>query len=111
MNKVKEVSLLIVIRKEGKRWLKALKIAKIIFEDQGYHPGYLDEVERVIKRKIMQSAKIKEEYFPIVFKISASKRIPMTQLVNQIIRNCLNEEERVYERESEAGFAEHSRKV
>lgn len=83
---------MIVIRKEGKRWLKALKIAKFIFEDQGYHTHYLDEIERIIRKKIMQSPKIKEEYFPIVFKISASKRIPMTQLVNQIIKDYLNEE-------------------
>lgn len=102
---------MIVVRKEGKRWLKALKIAKIIFEDQGYHPGYLDEVERVIKRKIMHSPRVREDYLPIVFKISASKRIPMIQLVNQIIRDYLNEEGLLNERESKTGFAEHSRKV
>jgi hypothetical protein len=100
-----------VITKEGKRWLKALRIAKIIFEDQGYHTHYLDEVEKFVKRKIMHSPRVKEEYLPILFKISASKRIPMIQLVNQIIKDYLNEEGMINERESETGFAEHSRKV
>jgi hypothetical protein len=81
-----------VIRGEARRWLKALRIAKIIFEDQGYHTHYLDEVERIIKRKIMYSPKVKEEYLPTLFKISASKRIPMARLVNQIIKDYLNEE-------------------
>lgn len=100
-----------MIRKEVKRWLKALRIAKIIFEDQGYHTLYLDEVERFIKRKLMYSPKVKEEYIPILFKISTSKRIPMIQLVNQIIKDYLDEKGTMNERESEAGFAEHSRKV
>jgi hypothetical protein len=67
-----------VIRKEVKRWLKALRVAKIIFEDQGYHTLYLDEAERFIRRKLMYNPKVKEEYIPMLFKISASKRIPMT---------------------------------
>ena len=48
-----------VVEKEGKkearvkgvtrRWLKALEIAKILFEDQGYHTRYLDEIEDHIR--------------------------------------------------------------
>jgi len=37
----------------------------------------------------MYSPKIKEEFIPILFRISASKRIPMTKLVNQIIKDYL----------------------
>jgi hypothetical protein len=37
----------------------------------------------------MYSPKIKEEFIPILFRISLSKRIPMTKLVNQIIKDYL----------------------
>ena len=100
-----------MVIEEGRRWLKALKIAKIIFEDQGYPTHYLDEVERFIKRKIMYNPRVKKEYLPILSKISASKGIPMTQLVNQIIKDYLNEEERTYERKSETSSSEHSTEV
>ena len=100
-----------MVRKEVKRWLKALEIAKIIFEDQGYHTFYLEELENFIRKKLMYSPKIKEEYIPMLFKISASKGIPMTRLVNQIIKDYLNEEERTYERKSETSSSEHSTEV
>ena len=32
-----------------KRWLRALAIAKILFEDEGYHTVYLEEIETFIK--------------------------------------------------------------
>ena len=44
-----------VVEKEARvkgvtrRWLKALEIAKILFEDQGYHTRYLDEIEDHIR--------------------------------------------------------------
>jgi hypothetical protein len=44
-----------VVEKEARvkdvtrRWLKALQIAKILFEDQGYHTRYLDEIEDHIR--------------------------------------------------------------
>jgi len=31
------------------RWLRALTIAKILFEDQGYHTVYLEEIEELIQ--------------------------------------------------------------
>lgn len=37
----------------------------------------------------MYSPKIREEFIPILFRISVSKRIPMTRLVNQIIKEYL----------------------
>ena len=100
-----------VIIEEEKRWLKALKIAKIIFEDQGYPTHYLDEVERFVKRKLMYNPRVKREYLPILSKISASKGIPMTQLVNQIIRDYLNEEGMIDERKGETSSGEHSEEV
>jgi len=107
-----------VIRKEVKRWLKALKIAKIIFEDEGYHTRYLEATERFIRGRLMYRPKIKEEYMPILSKISESKTIPMTKLVNQIIEDYLDEkfplrnmEVMHGERKSEAGPGEHCSEV
>ena len=34
--------------KRKKRWLDALRIAKILFEDEGYHIRYLKDLERFI---------------------------------------------------------------
>ena len=34
--------------KRKKRWLNALRIAKILFEDEGYHLRYLKDLERFI---------------------------------------------------------------
>ena len=35
---------------QAARWLRALAIAKILFEDQGYHTRYLEEIEQCIQR-------------------------------------------------------------
>jgi len=32
-----------------KRWLRALEIAKCLFEDEGYHTKFLEEIEEFIK--------------------------------------------------------------
>ncbi len=34
-----------------KNWIKAINIAKILFEDQGYHTKFLEEIENEIKEK------------------------------------------------------------
>ena len=34
--------------KQRKRWLDALRIAKCLFEDEGYHIRYLKDLERFI---------------------------------------------------------------
>lgn len=34
-----------------RRWLKAIEIAKILFEEEGYHILYLLEIEELIKEK------------------------------------------------------------
>ena len=66
----------------------------------------------------MYSPKINEEFIPVLFKLSASKKMPMTKLVNQIIRDYLEggpppgtKEVRYDERESEASSTKHRPKV
>lgn len=76
--------------KEMKRWLRALEIAKILFADQGYHTVYLEEIENLIRREAMYSPKINQELIPALFKIARLRKISMTKLVNQIIKNYLS---------------------
>jgi hypothetical protein len=78
-----------MLSKETKRWVRTLEIAKILFEDEGYHSLYLEEIEDFVRREAMYSPKISEELVPIIFRVALSKKIPMTRLVNQIIRNYL----------------------
>jgi hypothetical protein len=66
-----------------------LEIAKILFEDQGYHTLYLEGIENFIRREAMYSPKISEDLVPIIFQVALSKKTPMTKLVNQIITNYL----------------------
>jgi hypothetical protein len=56
----------------------------------------------------MYSPKIKEEFIPILFRISTSKRIPMTKLVNQIIKDYL---ERNFQIQSEKTVEELKEKL
>jgi hypothetical protein len=56
----------------------------------------------------MYSPKIKEEFIPILFKISLSKKIPMTKLVNQIIKDYL---ERKFQIQSEKTIEESEEKL
>jgi hypothetical protein len=106
-----------MFKREAKRWLRALKIARIILEDEGCHPRILEEMEHMIRRSLMYSPKIKEEFLPMLFKISASKGVPMTKLVNQIIRDYLEENypstgvTAYDERKSKTGSGEYPSKV
>ena len=92
--------------KEMKRWLRALEIAKILFEDQGCHTRYLEEIENVIRREDMYSPRINEELIPALFKIARLRKIPMTKLVNQIITNYLSNHEMM-----EAGVTNYEPKL
>jgi hypothetical protein len=74
---------------EVKGWLRAMEIARCLFEDQGYHRIYLNQIDQFIRRKTMYSPKIKEEFIPTLFRMALSKKIPMTQLVNRIIGDYL----------------------
>jgi predicted nucleic acid-binding protein len=72
-----------------KRWFRALEIAQILFEDQGYHGKFLNQIEEFIRRKTMYSPKISEELVPVLFRLALAKKIPMTKLVNRIIQEYL----------------------
>jgi hypothetical protein len=76
--------------KETKRWLRALEIAKILFEVEGYHTAYLKETEAFIRRKTMYSPKIREDLIPRIYQVAKAKRIKMTTLVNEILEKALN---------------------
>lgn len=51
------MKLMRIFSKETKRWLRALEIAKILFEDQVNHSVFLEEIENFIKREIKYSQK------------------------------------------------------
>ena len=48
-DKTPEASSLAVDHLQLKHWLRALAIAKILFEDQAYHTDYLDEIEQFVR--------------------------------------------------------------
>jgi hypothetical protein len=76
--------------KETKRRLRALGIAKILFEDQGYHCLYLEEIENFIWRKSMYSPKIREDLIPKIYKMAKARKVKMTTFVNQVLEKVLN---------------------
>ena len=80
-----------MFKDEARRWLKALKIAKIIFQDQGFHTLHLERMEKLIRRKVLYSQNIRDDYLPVLSRISALKNLPMTRLVNEILKNYLDE--------------------
>lgn len=79
-----------MLSKEKRGWLRALGIAKILFEDQGYHCLYLEDIENFIWRKSMYSPKIREDLIPKIYQAAKAKRIKMTNLVNEILEEALN---------------------
>jgi len=76
---------------EVKRWLKAMKIAKIICQDSGHDTAYLEMIAKFIRTRILYRQKIRPEYMPMLARISGSRNVPMTRLVNQIILAYLKE--------------------
>ncbi len=76
--------------KETKRWLRAIGIAKILFEEEGYHCLYLEGIENFIRRKTMYSPKIREDLIPLIFRAARVKKIHMTTFVNRILEQALN---------------------
>lgn len=74
-------------RRETRRWLNALGIAKVVFWHEGYHSEYLKQIEDFIWRKRMYSPKIKEDLVIKLYKLAKLRKITMTKLVNGIIEN------------------------
>ena len=42
-------------RKKVKNWLKALAIAKVLFEDEGYHTRFLEQIESFLREQLPAS--------------------------------------------------------
>jgi hypothetical protein len=79
-----------MLPKEMRGWLRALGIAKILFDYQGYHSLYLEAIENFIWRKSMYSPKIREDLIPRLYRAANAEGIPMTMLVNRILEKALN---------------------
>ena len=74
-----------------KRWFRALGIAECLFEDEGYHTEYLKDIEKVLKGENgMYSPKIEEDLITKLYQKAKVEGVPMTKLVDQIIREALN---------------------
>ena len=73
-----------------KRWFRALEIAKYLFEDEGYHTEYLKGIKQFLEEKEMYSPKIKEDLVTKLYQKAKVEGVPMTKLVDQIIREALN---------------------
>ncbi len=74
-----------------KRWFRALEIAECLFEDEGYHTEYLRDIEKVLKGENgMYSPKIKEDLVTNLYQKAKAEGVPMTKLVDQILRDALN---------------------
>ena len=50
-------------------WFKALEIAKILFEDEGYHTRYLEEIENQIREetKLKMTYEEKQKWLERIF--------------------------------------------
>ena len=72
------------------RWFRALKIAECLFEDEGYHTEYLEDLKDFVKEKEMYSPKIKDDLIPGLYKLAKDKGLPMTKVVDKILRDALN---------------------
>ncbi len=79
-----------VFSKETNRWPRALELAKLLFEENGYHCLYLDGIENFIRRKTMYSPKIREDLIPKIYLLAKAKRTKMTMLVNSILERAIN---------------------
>ena len=67
-------------RKQLKRWLKALEIAKILFEEEWYHTRYLEEIEQFIKKRRRHvQPKDKRGLYPKIVSVEKAKANPNDQ--------------------------------
>jgi len=74
-----------------KRRFRGLEIAECLFEDEGYHTEYLKDIEKVLKGENgMYSPNIKEDLVTKLYQKAKVEGVPMTKLVDQIIRDALN---------------------
>jgi hypothetical protein len=83
-----------VYPKQVKGWFRALDLAKVLFEDQCYRQLYLKHIQEFIERRTMYSPKIDEELIPSIYRLALTRKIPMTKLINRILRDYLDETEK-----------------
>jgi len=76
--------------KRRKRWFRALEIAECLFEEEGYHTRYLEDLKDFLREREMYSPKIKEDLVPKLYKRAKAEGISMTELVDKILRDALN---------------------
>ena len=76
--------------KEINGWFKALEIARVLFEDEGYHNAFINQIDDFIRReKIMYTPKIQPDLIPILYHQAKAESVPMTKLIDRIIRKYL----------------------
>ena len=73
-----------------KRWFRALEIAECLFEDESYHTEYLEDLKDFSREREMYSPKIKEDLVSKLYQKAKAEGMPMTKLVDEILRNALN---------------------
>jgi len=73
-----------------KRWFRALEIAECLFEDESYHTEYLEDLKDFLREREMYSPKIKEDLVSKLYQKAKAEGMPMTKLVDEILRNALN---------------------
>lgn len=78
-----------IFPKEINGWFKALEIAEVLFWEEGYHQQYLNDINNFIRRKTMYSPKIQPELIPGLYHRAKTERVPMTKLIDRIIRGYL----------------------
>jgi hypothetical protein len=71
------------------RWVRALAIAKILFEDQGYHTVYLEDIEHYLKEVCVYQPKIEDEHIQQLYQWAKRLQMPMTRLVNVLLAHGL----------------------
>ena len=76
--------------KRRNRWFRALAIAECLFEDEGYHTKYLEDLKEFLKGEEMYSPRIKEDLIPDLYRLAKKKDVPMTQVVDEILRDAIN---------------------
>ena len=60
--------------KEIRRWFRAIAIAKVLFEVEGYHCLYLEEIEEFIKEVKGVQPKNKRRVNPLSLQIGKASR-------------------------------------
>lgn len=77
--------------KRRKRWFRALEIAEIMFEYEGYHTAYLADLKSFLEEEEkVYSPKISEDLIPKLYRKAKLEGLPMTAVVDRIIRHALN---------------------